>query len=138
MSLVPLNLLVLFVVSFFYWCLIKAFIFVLLHLNFNFTAGYAFGIIFYYSVLEQVVSALNKVVQARECAIYEDYYFPGCDLEPEYISESLPFFSSIGNLKPPFMQYLNFCMERSLITSSWCIYPSLDCVQYGSHHLCLS
>jgi len=77
------------------------------------SAGYAFGIIFYYSVLEQVVFVLNDVVQNRECAIYEDYYFFGCDLEPKYISEILPFFSSIGNLKPPFMQYLKLCLGRA-------------------------
>ena len=108
-----LSLIVLFVFSFFYWCLVIAFIFVLLHFNFNISAGYAFGIIFYYSVLEQCVSVLNDVVQARKCAIYEDYYFYVCDLKPVYISEILPFFSSIGNLKPPFMQYLKLCLGRA-------------------------
>jgi len=112
-SVVPLSLLVLFVVSFLYWCIVIAFIFILLHFNFNISAGYAFGIIFYYSVLEQVVFVLNDIVQNRECAIYEDYYNLECDLEPKYISEILPFFSIIGNLKPPFMQYLKLCLGRA-------------------------
>ena len=106
---VPYSLLALFMISFFYWCVIISLIFILLHFNLNITAGYAFGIIFYYSVLEQVVSVLNQVMQDRMCAIYEDYYFYSCDLGTvnTYI---LKFFSSIGNLKPPFLQYVKLCL----------------------------
>jgi len=113
LSSVPLSLLAVFVVSLMYWCLVISFIFILLHFNFSISAGYAFGIIFYYSVLELVVSVFNKVVQERKCAVYEDYLFSGCDLELKYISEILPFFSSIGNLKPPFMQYLKLCLGKA-------------------------
>ena len=106
----PLSLFVLFVVSFFYWCLVIAFIFILLHFKFNVIAGHAFGIIFYYSVLAQVVSVLNTVNQLRYCAIAEDFYAYDCSLPQDYASKILPFLFSIGTLKPPFMQYLKLCL----------------------------
>ena len=47
------SLLILFAVSLLYWIVIMSFIFVLLHFKFDITAGYAYGLLFYYSVLEQ-------------------------------------------------------------------------------------
>ena len=109
----PLSLLVLFIVSLCYWCLVITFIFILLHFNFNVIAGHAFGIIFYYSVLAQVVSVLSEVTQLRYCAIAEDYYAYDCNLPQNYASKILPFLFSIGTLKPPFMQYLKLCLGRA-------------------------
>ena len=106
----PLSLFALFVASFFYWFLVIAFIFVLLHFKFNVIAGHAFGIIFYYSVLAQVVSVLDKVNQLRYCAIAEDLYAYDCSLLQDYASKILPFLFSIGTLKPPFMQYSKLCL----------------------------
>jgi len=76
------------------------------------SVGYAFATIFYYSILEQVVSVLNNIIQARECAIHQDYYDYNCTLNSIYISGILPLFSCIGNLKPPFMQCLKLCLGR--------------------------
>jgi len=108
----PLNFLVLFIVSFFYWCLVIAFIFVLLHFNLNVNAGHAFVLIFYYSVLEQIVSVLNQVTQLRFLALAEEIYVNG-SYSQHYSSAILPFLSSIGTLKPPFMQYLKLCMGKA-------------------------
>jgi len=108
----PLSILVLFIVSFFYWCLVIAFIFFLLHFGFNVNAGHAFVLIFYYSVLEQIVSVLNQVTQLRFLALAEEIYVIGSYLQ-RYSSALLPFLSGIGTLKPPFMQYLKLCMGKS-------------------------
>ena len=106
----PLSVLTLFAVSFFYWCLVIAFIFIVLHFNFNVTAGYAFGLIFYYSVLEQVFNASKQVYKEMPCSfIALKGNNPDCEPPPTLIN-ILPFFSSIGNLKPPFMQYLKLCL----------------------------
>lgn len=60
-----------------------------------------------------VVNVFNKLVQVRECAVYGDYYYYyDCDLGPTYISNVIPFFSSIGNLKSlPLMLYLKLCLD---------------------------
>jgi len=116
-SSVPLSLFVLFVLSFFYWCLVVSFIFILLHFKLNITAGYAFGVIFYYSILEQIISVFNQVYQIIPCGISDsseanDYYYYDCS-PPSYIEIMLPLLSSIGNLKPPFMQYFKICLEKA-------------------------
>ena len=60
------SLLILFAVSFFYWIAMISFIFVLLHFKFfNVKAGYGYGIIFYYSVLEHIVVVFNEIVQTE-------------------------------------------------------------------------
>ncbi|XP_065900907.1 uncharacterized protein [Dysidea avara] len=108
--------------SFLYWCLIIIFVFVLLH--FQLDTGYVFGLIFYYGVLEQVVSVYNEVVQAVVCDVSandnkDNYYYDpnnihayyGCVGELFDFSAILPLFSSLGNLKPPFMSYLHLCFR---------------------------
>ena len=112
----PLSLLVLLVVSFLYWCLVIAFIFILLHFKFNVNAGHVFCLIFYYSVLEKNCEFVkNQVTQLRYRALAEDIYqfaIAGEFLQ-HYSSVILPFLSSIGTLKPPFMQYLKLCMGKA-------------------------
>ena len=93
------NLLLLLCVSFFYWCLVISFIFVLLHFQLNITAGYAYGIVFYYSVLEVVINMLIKVR-------YIDIEYP------VHISLlMLPFLSNFGYLRVPFFSYLKLCLH---------------------------
>ena len=122
MSSVMLSYLVLFVVSFFYWCLVITFIFVMLHFKFQVGAGYAFGIIFFYSILEQVFSVFNQVYQILPCSINRNNNVNSCSL-PYYISNVLPFFSSIGTLQPPFIQYLKLCLgETEMIDHKFLVY----------------
>jgi len=84
-------------VSFLYWCLVIAFVFVLLHFQFDVTAGYAYGVIFYYSVLEVIVKMLIK-----NHYIYQN--------SVNISLQALPFLSNVGYLKPPFLKYLQLCM----------------------------
>ena len=91
------NLALLLSVSFLYWCLVISFVFVLLHFQFDVTAGYAYGVIFYYSVLEVIVKMLIKTQ-------YIHQNFVNISLQ------TLPFLSNVGYLKPPFLKYLQLCL----------------------------
>ena len=106
-----LNLLVLLSVSFLYWCLVISFIFVLLHFQFNITAGYIYGVIFYYSVLEPIVN--QAIYSNRKTTIFQNG--DNDDLEDsfcEHLSLSvLPFLSNIGYLRVPFLRYLRVCLR---------------------------
>ena len=124
---VTYNLLILFAVSFFYWIIIIAFIFVLLHFKFDITAGYAYGLLFYYSVLEQLVHVIVKSSETfNRCYVYDyddDYiydYHDDCiyDYDDDYIyefmrHEVLPFLSSIGILKVPFTRSMHLCFGEA-------------------------
>ena len=110
------SLLILFGVSFFYWILVIAFIFVLLHFNVKITAGSAYGLIFYYSVQENIFNVFKGVIHTRHCAIPEkESFYYDCLLGPVDFSGILQFFLVIGNLKPPFLQYMNLCMGSAEI-----------------------
>ena len=114
---VTLNLFILFGVSFLYWIVIISFIFVLLHIKLDITAGYAYGLLFYYSVLEQLVNDVTSYVPRSFLnGVYEDYN----DYDDFHYDDSgdnynvmrinvLPFLSGIGNLKPPFTGFMNLC-----------------------------
>ena len=80
--------------SLLYWIIVISLIFVLLHFKFDITAGYAYGIIFYYSILEQTVNA--------------SYVGTQNNLNAPLIITFLTVLSSIGNMKPPF-QLLKLC-----------------------------
>ena len=84
-----------FFASLLYWIVVISFIFVLLHFKFSMTAGYAYGIIFYYSILQQTVNS----------ASYSDLNIPITVI-------FLTILSSIGNLKPPF-QLLKLCFWKN-------------------------
>ena len=79
--------------SLLYWIIVISLIFVLLHFKFDITAGYAYGIIFYYSILEQTVNAS-----------YAGTYYVNAPI----IITFLTVLSSIGNMKPP-LQLLKLC-----------------------------
>ena len=87
-----------FFASLLYWIIVISLIFVLLHFKFESTAGYAYGIIFYYSVLEQTVNA--------------SYSGTHNNLNALIIITLLTILSSIGNMKPPF-QLLKLCFWKN-------------------------
>ena len=113
------SLLTLFGVSLFYWIVVISFIFVLLHFRFDITAGYAYGLLFYYSVLEQIVNDVinyldNNLESSEGYDIYDNY--DNYEFE-DYLDENdfmrfkiLPILSSIGNLKPPFTEFMRLCL----------------------------
>ena len=112
------SLLILFGVSFLYWIVIISFIFVLLHFKFDITAGYAYGLLFYYSVLEQLVNdvayrARNSVTISSDEYNTNDYFYYVFKYEKIMRFSVLPFLSSIGNLKPPFTGYMNLCFGEA-------------------------
>jgi len=113
---VTYSLLILLGISFVYWIIVISFIFVLLHFKFDITAGAAYGIIFYYSVLEQVSGVFDGVINTRRCGIpgNENSYYD-CAHGPDIFPEILQFFLIIGNLKPPFMQYMSLCLDKAEI-----------------------
>ena len=87
-----------FFASLLYWIIVISLIFVLLHFKFDITAGYAYGILFYYSVLEQTVNA--------------SYVGTQNNLNIPIIITFLTVLSSIGNMKPPF-QLLKLCFWKN-------------------------
>ena len=119
---VTYSLLILFGVSFLYWIVVISFIFVLLHFKFDITAGYAYGFLFYYSVLEEVVNHVtnyldNNLETFQGYNSYDIYSHVHLD---EYLDETnflrfniLPFLSSIGNLKPPFTGFMRLCIGNA-------------------------
>ena len=92
------GLILFFFISLLYWIIVIPFIFVLLHFKFNITAGYAYGILFYYSVLELTVNASYAGTQNN--------------LNNSIIITLLTILSSIGNTKPPF-QLLKLCFWKN-------------------------
>ena len=86
-----------FLVSLLYWIIVISLIFMLLHINFNITVGNAYGIIFYFSVLEQTVKA--------------SYIGTYNNLNSGGKVTFLTVLSSIGNMKPPF-QLLKLCFWK--------------------------
>ena len=89
-----MQLVLFFFISLLYWIIVISLIFVLLHFKFDITAGYAYGIIFYYSILE-------KTVNASHIGTQNNFNTP-------LTSTILTVLSSIGNMKPPF-QLLRLC-----------------------------
>ena len=108
------SLLILFGVSFFYWIAIISFIFVLLHFEFDITAGYAYGLLFYYSVLEQLVNdvTINLTQNLENSNNYFGHHFHDHGYEFMRL-KVLPFLSSIGYLKPPFTEFMKLCFRKA-------------------------
>ena len=92
------GLILFFFASLLYWIVIISLIFVLLHFKFDITAGYAYGILFYYSILELTVNA--------------SYVGTQNNLNAPIIITLLTVLSSIGNMKPPF-QLLKLCFWKN-------------------------
>ena len=91
-----------FFLSLLYWIIVISLIFVLLHFKFDITAGYAYGMIFYYSVLEQTVNA-SYVGTQNNLKAHNVIHIH---------NTLLTILSSIGNMKPPF-QLFKFCFEKN-------------------------
>jgi len=113
------NIILLFSVSFLYWCLVISVIACLFHLRVVLNMEYVLGIMLYYSVVEQVFSVYKEVIQTNTCHVpvnlhnnYHPNYYDCLD-SPFDASGALPFFSSIGILKPPFLQYIRLCFPGS-------------------------
>ena len=124
---VTYSLLILFGVSFLYWIVVISFIFVLLHFKFDVTAGYAYGLLFYYSVLEQLVNDVTNNLAINLDVSYGNNFYDTFDYDGDddddfnddiYFDADydlirlkvLPFLSSIGNLKLPFTGFMNLCL----------------------------
>ena len=113
------SLLILFAVSLLYWIVIMSFIFVLLHFKFDITAGYAYGLLFYYSVLEQLVNdVITYLTQNLENSNnYIGHHFHDNTIHGyEFMRlKVLPFLSSIGILKPPFTEFMKLCFSEAKV-----------------------
>ena len=109
------SLLILFGVSLLYWIVIISFLFVLLHIKFDIAAGHAYGLLFYYSVLEQLVNDVtNDVGKILESSYYNGTYVNDHDNSYEFMRiHVLSFLSSIGNLKPPFTGSMKICLGNT-------------------------
>ena len=83
--------------SLLYWIIVTSSIFVLLHFKCDITAGHAYGIIFYYGVLERTVNFSSIGTHNSNAPI---------------IITLLTILSSIGNMKPPF-QLLKLCFWKN-------------------------
>ena len=116
--------LLVFLVTLLYWCIFILLVVVVLHFKFDTSIGYAYGILFYFSVLENVV---------KQQIIGDVYnYFPTddqCDLPDRgkfytYTFEAtiLSFLTSIGNLKPPFLQFMKLCLHTEVIDHVFFVY----------------
>ena len=101
------NFLLLLCVSLFYWCVVILFVFVLLHFQFDVTAGYAYSVIFYYSILEALANMFYTYSHSDYCWV-DAFNING-------MMQVLSFFSNIGNLKPPFLRYLGLCLHKTEI-----------------------
>ena len=114
------SLLLLVFISFLYWCLVIAFIFFLLHFQFDVTAGYAYSVIFFYSVLEHLVGMFST-------------YKYDLDL---HMPVFLLFLTIIGTLRPPFLQYLTICLgNRSCDASLHSSSNSFICGSIDLYHI---
>ena len=102
------NFLLLLCVSFAYWCLILFLVFVLLHFQFDVTAGYAYSVIFYYSILEVLANMFYALS-------HTDYCWDGILNSIDEIVQVLSVFSNIVNLRPPFLRYLGLCLHQTEI-----------------------
>ena len=94
------GLILFFFLSLLYWIMVISLIFVLLHFKFDITAGYAYGIIFYYSILEQTVDA--------------SYIGTQNNYNENFIATILSILSTIGNMKPPY-QLLKLCFGEFMM-----------------------
>jgi len=108
-----------------YWCIfIMLVVFVLNYAS----IGYAYGLLFYYSVLEIVVKEQVFDYFNDE----HDYYTFKDDFRCyssdrifyifEFESKILSSLASIGNLKPPHLQFMNLCINAQVIDHVFFVY----------------
>ena len=113
--------LLVFLTTLLYWCIFILLVVVVLKFKFDTSIGYAYGLLFYYSVLENVVKQ----------PVFDDYcYFDysQCDSSDnefyifKFESILLSSLSSIGNLKPPYLQFMKFCLHTQVIDHVFFVY----------------
>jgi len=102
-----------------YWSVLVVVIIIIFYflLRFKIQIGYAYCIFFYYSILEHVVTSTQNT------HFYQLYLQNHCGSEPyqRYSdllgtkSRILVSLASIGNLKPPFIQYMGLCLHTEVI-----------------------
>ena len=102
------NFLLLLCVSLFYWWLVIFLVFVLLHFQFDVTTGYAYSVIFYYSILEIFANMFYALSHSDNCWADLSNNING-------MMQVLSFFSNIVNLRPPFLRYLGLCLPKTEI-----------------------
>ena len=95
--------------------MIISFLFVLLHFKFDIAAGHAYGLLFYYSILEQLVNDVtNDVGKILESFYDNGTYVDDHDNSYEFMRlKVLPFLSSIENLKPTFTGSMKICFGEA-------------------------
>jgi len=104
-----------------YWCIFILLLVVVLSFKFDSSIGYAYGILFYYSVLENVV---------KQRVVTDDFYiyFDECDSSDDKAytstveSKILSSLTSIGSLKPPFLQFMKLCPGTQVIDHVFFVY----------------
>lgn len=111
--------LLIFSVLLIYWCVIMLTLTILFNflLKFHIQIGFAYGLFFYYSVLEHVVTSTQNT------HFYQLYLQNHCGSKPyqgfsNFLgtrSRLLISLASIGNLKPPFLQYMRLCLHTEVI-----------------------
>ena len=94
------GLILFFFISLLYWIMVISLIFVSLNFKFDITAGYAYGIMFYYSVLEQTVNA--------------SYIGTQNNFNEPFTITCLTIISTMGNMKPP-LQILQLCLGKFMM-----------------------
>jgi len=80
--------------------------------------GYLYGILFYYSVLEHVVKQRNNDHDEKFLCKQLISTVTFDDVESRLLSS----LASIGNLKPPFLQYMKLCLHTQVIDHVFFVY----------------
>jgi len=93
-----------------------------LKFNFYTSIGYAYGLLFYYSVLENVVKQpvvddYYSITIDSQCRLSEKRFYIFA-----FEAKLLSSLASIGNLKPPYLQFMNLCLRTQVIDHVFFVY----------------
>jgi len=105
--------LLVFLTTLLYWCVFILLAVIILKFKFDASVGYAYGLLFYYSVLENFVR--QKVSNAffyddSECQLSDNKFYIST-----FEATILSSLASIGNLKPPYLQFMKLCLNTQVI-----------------------
>ena len=114
--------LLVFLTTLLYWCIFILLLVVVLKFKFDTSIGYVYGLLFYYSVLENVVKQHAVVTTdysqvSPQCESYDDGYYTA-PIESLILSS----LGSIGNLKPAFLQLMKLCLNTQVIDHIFFVY----------------
>ena len=112
--------LLVFLTTFLYWCIFILLVVVVLKFKFDTSIGYAYGLLFYYSVLENVVKQ-----PVTDFLYFGDSQCDSSDNEfyiLTFESKILSSLTSIGNLKPPYLQFMKLCLHTQVIDHVFFVY----------------